>query len=365
MIKIKFSLSFILFFIGSIAIAQNLKLVKSDNGRLNYMGRVQETDSCTKFYWCGTSVQLKVENSPTVKVILSENFDVNYYDIIIDGKYNNKIKILKGKHTYDVANGLSNETHIIQLFKATNTDEHITSFYGFLVSEDAEVLRQKDKKELKMEFFGDSITAGHGVEVPDGQPDSWFPEFFNNYFTYAAITSRYFNAAYHNTSKSGIGITVSWDKAIMPEIYNRLNPNDSLSTWDFKKYQPDIVVVNLFQNDNSLVINPKHVQFKRRFGTTKPSEDFIINAYANFVSSLRKVYPKAKIICALGNMDAVNKGSKWPSYIQKAILKLNDKKIYCKIFEPKTTSGHPRIKEQNAMANELIKFIENNKLDKS
>ena len=49
-------------------------------------------------------------------------------------------------------------------------------------------------------------------------------------------------------------MTVSWDSLIMPEIYDRLVPTDSKSKWDFSLYRPDIVVVNLFQNDSWLVI---------------------------------------------------------------------------------------------------------------
>ena len=48
-------------------------------------------------------------------------------------------------------------------------------------------------------------------------------------------------------------MTVSWDPLIMPEIYDRLVPTDSTSKWDFSLYRPDIVVVNLFQNDSWLV----------------------------------------------------------------------------------------------------------------
>ena len=364
MMKIKFISVALLFFFCTATLAQKFKLIDNNNHRLSYMGRVAHTDSSANFYWCGTSVQIKVKKAPTVKVVLGENIDLNYYDVIIDGKYTDKIKVMKGKDTYTVATNLDKQPHVIQIFKATNTDERVTNFYGFLVDEDAKVLKQKNKQKLKMEFFGNSITAGHGVEVPDGSPDTWFPEFFNNYFTYAAITARHFNAQYHNTSKSGIGITVSWDKAIMPEIYDRLNPNDSSSRWDFSKYQPAIVVINLFQNDHSLVDKPDHEQFIKRFGTTKPTEDFIIKAYADFVSSLRKVYPKAHIICALGNMDVVNTGSKWPGYIKAAVETLHDPKIYVKIFKPKNTPGHPRIKEQQAMADELIQFIKDKKLDK-
>jgi hypothetical protein len=107
---------------------------------------------------------------------------------------------------------------------------------------------------------------------------------------------------------------------------------------------------------------PDHEQFKARFGTTKPSEEFIINAYKDFIQTIRSKYPKANIICCLGNMDATREGSKWPSYVDAAVALLKDKKIVTHYFPYKNTPGHPVIKEQQAMADDLINFIEKNKL---
>jgi len=41
--------------------------------------------------------------------------------------------------------------------------------------------------------------------------------------------------------------------SIMPEMYDGLNPADGNSKWNFNEYTPDVVVVNLFQNDSWLV----------------------------------------------------------------------------------------------------------------
>lgn len=354
----------VLFLVSSFAIAQEFKEISFNDKQLNYSGRIEKTDSIAKFYWPGSSVQIKVKNTRTVKAILSENIDVNYYDVIIDGNFTQKIKILKGKSAYVLASNLNSKQHTIQLFKATNNDGHVTGFYGFEVDSNAKVNDQKNKQKLKMEFFGNSITCGHGVEVPVGSPDSGKPEFFNNYLTYGAITSRYFNAQYHCTAKSGIGLAVSWFDVIMPEMYDRLNPNDPNSKWDFAKYQPDIVVVNLFQNDSWIVNIPNEEQFKIRFGTEKPSDQFMTDSYATFISSLRKVYPQAKIICALGNMDITKKGSKWPDLVDKAAKSLNDPNVYTHFFKYKDSDGHPKSAEQHAMADDLIRFIKNNKLNK-
>ena len=162
------------------------------------------------------------------------------------------------------------------------------------------------------------------------------------------------------TSKSGIGIMVSWFPLIMPEMYDRLDPTDSTSKWDFTKFTPDIVVINLFQNDSWIVNLPNNEQFKYRFGTKAPDEDFIVKSYKDFVASIRNKYPEAKIICTLGNMDATKEGSPWPGYVQEAVNQLKDSKIYTLFFKYKNTGGHPKVNEQKAMAESLIKFIEDN-----
>ena len=76
------------------------------------------------------------------------------------------------------------------------------------------------------------------------------------------------------------------------------------------------------------------------------------------MASIRAKYPKADIICALGNMNATETGSKWPGYIEKAIAGLNDGKIYSVFFPYKNTGGHPNKMEQQAMADQLIQFID-------
>ncbi len=249
--------------------------------------------------------------------------------------------------------------HQVQLFKRTEWDKGKSLFFGFEIPQDAEILAPPAPKKRKIEFFGNSITCGYGIEDNSGG-DSGHGYFENNYLTYAAITARHFDAQYYSTSKSGIGILVSWFSLIMPEMYDRLDATDSTLKWDFSKYTPDIVVINLFQNDSWIVNRPNFAEFKHRFGTKKPSENTIILAYKNFVATIRSKYPNASILCALGSMDATKEGSKWPGYIQKAVKQLNDPKIYTHFFKFKGTNGHPNVAEQKVMADDLIQFIDKN-----
>jgi hypothetical protein len=96
------------------------------------------------------------------------------------------------------------------------------------------------------------------------------------------------------------------------------------------------------------------------FGTEAPDDAFIVKSYIDFIRSIRSVYPEAQIICALGSMDATSEGSKWPDYIRTALKEVNDPKIYTHFMPYKDSPGHPTIKEQEVMANSLIRFIEDN-----
>ncbi len=352
-------LSILFLFIACGADKNNGIFVPANNADIEYMGRIGHTDSTAEIYWSGSSATVAF-NGTGVSALLKDEKGHNYFNIIIDG---DSIIILhpdSTKKLYPLADNLPLGKHTVQLFKRTEWTKGKTSFYGFQLSSGAELLKIPSKKK-SIEFYGNSITAGYAVEDYSGKdcPDSTNT---NNYNSYAAMTARHFNANYSCIARSGIGITISWFPQVMKEMYYRLNPADPNSVWDFKKFTPDIVVINLFQNDSWLVERPEFEEFKRLFGTKKPDKNYIEQEYRNFVKSLREKYPKAAIICMLGSMDITRQPSKWPQYVKEAVKPLNDKNIYTLFIPYKNTPGHPRVKEQKVMADSLISFINKNQL---
>jgi len=351
------SLYCILFLLGCDAREQHVS-ISPENDKIKYTGRINFEDrEAPEIYWPGTSIKIKFRGDE-IKVTLQDEFGKNYFNIVLDGDSLRYVKLDSGINSYTLVSGILKGEHTLELIKRTEWDLGKTIFLGLELN-NAELLEFSNGNGRVIEFFGNSITAGYAIEDLTGgdSPDSTFT---NNYYTYAAITARHFEADYYATVRSGIGIMISWFPLIMPELYNRLDPNDSFSRWDFSLVTPDIVVVNLFQNDSWLVEMPDYETFKQRFGEIAPDRDQIISSYSDFIRLIRSKYPDAVIICALGSMDATEEGSQWPGYTGEAVNNLNDENILTHFFPYIDKPGHPRVQDNKIMAESLIHFIEEN-----
>lgn len=339
---------------------QDTVIVSSSNPQISYSGRIDSSKiEGAELYWSGTSIEINFKGE-SIYALIEDDSGNSYYNVIIDDNSPFIFRPDTFKQYSLLASGLSKGRHTLELFRRTEWHQGTSNFYGFKIIGRAKLLTKPKDKSRKIEFYGNSVTAGYAVEDLSGEdsPDSTYT---NNYLSYSALTARHFNANYYCICRSGIGITVSWDDEIMPEIFSRINPIDSTSQWDFNNYQPDIVVINLLQNDTRLVEMPTHEQFIKRFGKFPPTDTYIIESYRDFVFNIRKMYPNASIICMLGNIiDYSNDLSYWKDYISKAVLSLNDKKIYTLFLPSKGTPGHPSIKEHQDLANTLNSFINKN-----
>ncbi len=327
-------------------------LIKPDHPYLQYTGRIDFSHPrAPRLFWPGTYLRANFQGK-LLKIILDDSLGQSYYNVFIDDDYQHPFVIAcdSGRQEYAYPAELENGPHSLLIFRRTEASTGPTCFLGLVLSENGQLLPPPARPERRIEFYGNSITCGMGNEAPDDGPDNRMSE-ENNFLSYAAMTARNLNAEYVCIAKSGIGILISWFDLVMPDYYNRLNPADPESHWDFNRYIPDVVVINLFQNDSWLIqrLNPV------------PDSAAIVQAYADFVRKIRREYPRALIVCTLGSMDAVKPGSPWPGYISRAVEWLRrregDDNLATYFFPYTGWQKHPRVRHHRVMADSLTAFL--------
>ncbi len=330
--------------------------VSPDQPQLQYTGRIDFSNrAAPALSWPASSITANFTGS-SLAVILDDSKGSNSFNAFIDGDLEHPIVLQcnKGEKIYPVADNLSGETHQLLLTKRTEGENGATLFRGLVLADAAHLLPAPPRLPHRMEIYGDSITCGMGNEAADGAPDN-NPREENSFLTYGAIAARDLHAELHLISQSGIGVIISWFDFIMPQFYDQLSAVGNNDThWDFSQWTPDVVVINLFQNDKWLIDQKKRI-------TPPPTDEERIKAYSEFVKTIRGKYPQAWIICALGSMDATEPGSKWPGYITAAVEQMRQENprdhIDTLFFEFTGYGAHPRVRHHRANAVKLTAFI--------
>jgi lysophospholipase L1-like esterase len=159
--------------------------------------------------------------------------------------------------------------------------------------------------DRKIEFIGDSITCGFGVDMEDPEvPFRTDTEDVTK--AYAYQTAQKLKADYSMVSYSGYGIIsgytemdVPMKEQLVPTYYEKVgfsfgHPYGDIRLqdykWDFSQYQPQLVIVNLGTNDDSYCNDD-----------VKRQEEFA-QEYAEFLKVIRKDNQEAKILCTVGIM---------------------------------------------------------------
>lgn len=165
--------------------------------------------------------------------------------------------------------------------------------------------------------------------------------------SYGPRTSRMLDAQWQLTAVAGIGLTYSCCNMgiVMPEVFDKTLLRDNKIKWDFSRYQPDVVTICLGQNDGIR----DSVQF--------------CSAYVRFIETVRKVCPRADIICLNSPMANEKLTFALKNYLTAVVGRENaggDKKVYKYFFSQRYfhgCGGHPDMDEQGRIADELTAYI--------
>ena len=266
-----------------------------------------------------------------------------------------------------IATALPEGKHLVKLMYAIECYELFPEFLGFVLDEGKKLVDAPAFPDRKIEFIGNSITCGYGNEgLKKEEHFDYATE--NHYYSYASITARSLGAQHWVVARSGIGAYRNYNGpktgnpesnmlaqyeyigyAWKPEL--RQGASFLKENWDFGRYQPDVVCINLGTNDLS---------------TPNYDVELLKQNYRKLLKMVRQHNPKAKIVFLTGTMLYDKEMA-----LQKQLLnevaaeakKAGDKEVYRFDMDPISSEElygndwHPNVYMDEKMAGELTAYL--------
>lgn len=334
-----------------------------DNVRL--IGRTYEDDGVTWLPQSGSAIEFSVTGSRVEIELVGDDSVLNEptlhprFAVLVDGEVVVDDTLDEHARTVEVSLGGSDAQAVVEVIHLSEANRGFVGVREIRVdTTEATPVAPTEPKGLSIEFIGDSITCGYGVESANAsEPFATTTENFMK--TYAYLTAQALDADYSAVCYSGYGIVSGWtgdqtrnEGMLMPPVYD-LVANGCGHSWDFSAHAYDVVVINLGTNDFSYT------------GTDETRMQEFASGYAEFLSHVRACNPDALIVCTMGTMGC---HELYP-YLEEAVesfeASTGDTRVLCYLSEEidyeadgTGTHEHPNAVTQQKSADALVAVID-------
>lgn len=334
------------------------------------LGRTEETDNGLWLAYSGSGAEFSFNGTKATITLLGDD-TINSEDwnsvprvaIYVNDELIVDEMLMDESTSFTVFESEEAQDCTIKIIKLSETGNS-TCVIGSIEVEAYGAIKPTEDKERTIEFIGDSITCGYGVDAED-QNSSFSTRTENASKSYAYLTAQLLDADYSLVSKSGHGIISGYTSdgtiqswGVMSQFYECFGSGsgtvggvtpDSVE-WDFKNNPVDLVVINLGTNDYSYT------------GSDADKQAEYKTAYVEFIKTVRDDNPDAYIICALGIM-----GNELYPMVEEAVseyvTETGDDKVTSFEFDVQSASDgygadwHPSEVTQEKSAEALAEFI--------
>lgn len=321
--------------------------IPANDPSILYMGRIHWGDSLApQFTYPGTTAILNFDGTA---ISMGAKPGSGQFMIEIDDCQPFKVNFTEDDFLITLADSLPEGKHTARVTYAIEGYDHHPEFWGFTI--EGKPLPAPERPKLKIEFIGNSITCGYGTEETD--PKIGFSyDTENHTLSYAYLTARALNADFNVVARSGIGIYRNYngpregDNMTMVDEYDNTMLYQPEHKWDFSKFQPDIVCINLGTNDTS-VDNYDITLYEAK--------------YRQFLKHLREVYPETKIVLLTGSMMNGKPLDDVKGVLDR--LAVENDGVYRFDMSPQTgdlgygADYHPSSRQSQKMADELTAYL--------
>ncbi|WP_345952898.1 GDSL-type esterase/lipase family protein [Mucilaginibacter sp. PAMB04168] len=234
---------------------QNLRFV----GRWDFSG----TNSAVS-YWGGAYVKTAFSGT-TAQMVTGHRS--NFFVKIDNGPWTSLLGV--GDTVNLTPNPLTSNWHTLTVAQGKDYD-YVFDFRGFVFDKGAQT-NSPSLSPVLIEYIGDSITAGYTDEQANVSDYAWIAsELLGTEHTQIAYPGINLASGYGRVK--GNGMDWQYTKA------RSLKYSDA-ADWDFKRYAPAIVLINLGTNDNN----------------NKVPDSTFMQAYVSLMKTIRHHFPKTKI----------------------------------------------------------------------
>ncbi|MGD8782544.1 MAG: SGNH/GDSL hydrolase family protein [Ignavibacteria bacterium] len=327
-------------------------VIDADNPYIQYVGRFDKSNpERIVFDWPGVYIRAKFKGT---SCSIRLNDGNNFYSVTIDDQPPRVLET-DTSTVYSVASNLDDTIHTILIRKRTEANIGKGEFLGFILDEDKGLVKPDSPPNRRIEFIGNSITCGYGVEAASAD-ENFKPETENAALSFAGVISNELNADYSSVAYSGKGVVRNYGDPNktsadpIPSLYNRTCCYDSTLFWDFASWVPQAVVINLGTNDFSTEPYPDKSVFQE--------------AYTQLINRVQSNYPGVTIFCICGPMI----GEPCASYVEEVVSQCRQENTNKNVYfinvgddlltmSDRGADWHPNVSGQQKTADVILPVI--------
>lgn len=323
------------------------EVFSASDERILKMGRYTLDNGLPAFCWPNSGIRFTFRGSSFIINFLPFKQTYTHYILVKMGRFSQRFPISTGNEKIIIENvptGLHN-VEVLKVTEGEGIDERIViSSIAVRGISPALAEPQFPLYRYKLEFVGDSLTAGYG-NLGSADDKKFYTYQQDSSRSYAAVCADILNAEAHYICYSGKGIYCNCNGVKDYEIPTFFTHASRVThePWDFSRWAPDAVIVNAGTND---------------FAGKVDGEKFK-DAVVDFLKQIRATYPKALIVWAYGMTQSVA-----TQYLERAFNEFDDDNshllILTSMYEYKSefgANGHPNVRSAKRQGAVVARFL--------
>ena len=312
-----------------------------------YNGRFDTADPAAPVdIWESSRIAVDFQGS-ALALLFGRSTGENFFNLQVDGR-SAVVSVGPGERsTLPWTGPLGPGLHHMVLVKRSEASAGTVVFRGVELSAGGWARRPEEPKPRMRILLLWGLGRGRAC-AEDGAKDQWESRRTHNAtVSFMALTAEAFGADYQNISVSGIGVVTGYVDIAFGEIWDRLYPARGSARADLAAWQPDVVVINLGDNDAS---------YPHDHGLPFPGS--FAARYVELYSAVRDAYPGAEIVSVRGGMTQGSTdptlGAAWTDAVGR--IEAHDPRA-CHFAFSRWTDLHPRVEDHRRLADELIAWL--------